>query len=339
MAKQYGRHLRSDNSPSAARHGFTLVELLVVITIIGILISLLLPAVQSAREAARRLQCSNHLKQMGLGSLGHEQAHGILPSGGWGWLWVGDPDRGFGKTQPGGWIYSLLPFVEQETLHQLGSGKTDEEKKVDAATVVQTPLAMLNCPTRRASIVYPGSGSLYNANPPGVSAKTDYAMNCGDSAGYETPGPSPGDIPAIEAGTYTGWTRTGLNGVGFQISEVRMADIRDGSTNTILIGEKYLDAAQYTTGKRGGDNECMYGGPNVDTLRCTYYYEPDPRLSKLPLQDRPNGVFPWSFGSAHSGGCNYVFCDGSVHTISYSIDPRTFSYLGKPEGRRGDRGR
>ena len=106
-------------SPAAAtrvRQGFTLVELLVVIAIIGILIGLLLPAVQSVREAARRIQCANHLKQMGLGALNHEEAHGFFPSCGWGWAWIGDPDRGFGETQPGGWIYNLLPFVEQDAL-------------------------------------------------------------------------------------------------------------------------------------------------------------------------------------------------------------------------------
>ncbi len=101
--------------------GFTLVELLVVITIIGILISLLLPAVQSAREAARATQCSNNIRQMAVACLHHTEAQGHFPTGGWGWRWAGDPNRGFNHRQPSGWHYNILPYLEQETLHQLGA--------------------------------------------------------------------------------------------------------------------------------------------------------------------------------------------------------------------------
>src|SRR5580658_8669913 len=97
--------------------GFTLVELLVVITIIGILVSLLLHAVQSAREQAGMVECKNHLKQLALACQTHVSTYGYFPGGGWGWGWIGDPAHGSGVTQPGGWIYNVLPYLDQRNIH------------------------------------------------------------------------------------------------------------------------------------------------------------------------------------------------------------------------------
>ena len=125
------------------------MELLVVITIIGILIALLLPAVQAAREAARQMQCKNHLKQIALGFLQHEERQKIFPSGGWNHLMLGDPDRGFGRRQPGGWEFSILPYIKQQALYDLGKGLTGAAKATVNTQRVQTPLGIFNCPTRR----------------------------------------------------------------------------------------------------------------------------------------------------------------------------------------------
>ena len=141
------------------KHGFTLVELLVVITIIGILIALLLPAVQAAREAARRMQCQNHLKQLALGCLNHESATGRFPTDGWGYAWTGDADRGTDWRQPGGWLYNILPFIEQQPLHDLGIGN-DPNKPALNLQRVATPLDTLYCPSRRPAAVYPWIASL-----------------------------------------------------------------------------------------------------------------------------------------------------------------------------------
>jgi len=308
--------------------GFTLVELLVVITIIGILIALLLPAVQSAREAARRLQCSNNLKQIGLAMLNHQAARGHYPTGGWGSQWVGDPDRGFGKRQPGGWVYNILPYLEQEALHQLGVGKDPAPKATDAAIVTGTPLAVMNCPSRRRPIPYPIGGvsgeppghNAYNADDVSMVAKCDYAANSGHNMCHPR-GPS-----SLEHGDTTyGWPCDSVpsadRGICHIRSEVTVASVRDGTSNTYMVGEKYLNPDLYTTGQGSGNNQSMYQGQDPDVVRY-------PRTDQLPKQDRPGNSSYYCFGSAHAGGCNFALCDGSVRPISYSIDKDIHYRLG-----------
>ena len=310
---------------SACRGGFTLVELLVVIAIIGILIALLLPAVQAAREAARRAQCANNLKQLGLGAVMHEEAHRFYPSGGWGYYWIGDPDRGYGKSQPGGWIYSILPYIEQTELHELGAGLPTAQKREAAKTVVMTPLTVVTCPSRRSAKAYPiWANALKNCPGVTLSAKTDYAINCGSYQGFETAGP--GSEAEVDNGTYT-WTVANLNGISYQISEVRVADIKDGTTNTILIGEKYLEPDQYTTGATGGDNECMYGGPNVDNYRATQYARAR-RSTFGRCGIAPGSSCPGASAARTPPAPDFSFCDGSVRSISYEVDPGVFMLLG-----------
>ena len=318
---------------------FTLVELLVVITIIGILISLLLPAVQSAREAARRLQCSNNLKQIGLACLNHESTYGFFPSGGWGPKWVGDPDRGAGKRQPGGWIYSILPYVEHISLYQLGSGASSDDDRVAANTKrMATPIAAFNCPTRRPTKAYDvfctECQPYFSPTMTTLSgeARTCYAANLGESQvtfwwSYMPASYTAGDDSSFQ------WYPTGLilNGICYPHSQVTVGMIRDGSSNTYLAGEKYMNPDHYTDGQDGGDDWSMFTGQQDDVSRSVGYYDASNVFQPYrPQQDTPgNGTSSgYAFGSAHAAGFNMAFCDGSVHSISYSIGDEVHRRLG-----------
>src|SRR5687767_5884988 len=157
------RRLRHGLPPSR-RAAMTLVELLVVIAIIGMLIAMLLPAVQAAREAARSASCKNNLKQQALGVILHHDVQGFYPTGGWGWDWAGDSDRGFGLDQPGAWIFNVLPFIEQEALHDSASdgqpGIITPLQMARAGELCRTPLPVFNCASRRALHAFPNP---YNA--------------------------------------------------------------------------------------------------------------------------------------------------------------------------------
>lgn len=130
--------------------GFTVIELLVVIGVISVLAGLLLPAVQSAREAARLTQCKNNVKQLALGCLTFEESQGHFPGNGWGHRWTGDPDRGFGPQQPGGWIFQTLPFTDRAELFEVGVGEADgTELRAMLAYRNSVTLPLLNCPSRQ----------------------------------------------------------------------------------------------------------------------------------------------------------------------------------------------
>lgn len=327
------------------RNGFTLVELLVVIAIIGVLVALLLPAIQAAREAARRTQCINNLKQLALGCQNHHDTHGHFPTGGWGWFWVGDPDRGFGKDQPGGWAYNLLPFFEQQALHDLGSDGDKmllpRAQREAASLVVQQPIAMITCPSRRPSEgVFPmstnagGSAGLFNSLTPNEAGRSDYAINSGHAINELGQGPTSytgsgnfawaSDLPA---------NREQLTGISFERSTVGIRQIPDGTTNTYLIGEKHIYFSDYLTGSDRGDNETWCTGFNNDNFRVTS--RSNGTAEAVPIPD--NTVVPtgdgniYRFGSAHSGGANMSLCDGSVTTISFDIDWQVHRDLGNRE--------
>jgi prepilin-type processing-associated H-X9-DG protein len=305
--------------------GVTVVELLVAIGIVALLAALLFPAVQAAREAARKTSCANNVRQLALGFALHEESQRFLPTGGWGWQWYGDPDRGFGELQPGGWPFGLLPFLEQKSLRALGKGAAPPLKRAEGRKLAEMPLELFYCPTRRRAEAYPfQSSDFINIDRPDNTARSDYAANAGDQKpGLYGAGPSSlaqGDSP-----TYA-WPNQICTGVVFRRSAINSADVRDGRSSTYLVAEAYLDPMHYNTGSASNDDQGLYVGYDRDTLRVTHPDFP-------PLRDTPSCSSDHSFGSAHYSGFNAAFCDGSVRHISYGIDGETHRRLGNRHDR------
>jgi prepilin-type N-terminal cleavage/methylation domain-containing protein len=324
------------------RVAFTLVELLVVIAIIGVLVALLLPAVQAAREAARRTQCSNQLRQIALAFQLHHDAHKFFPSGGWGYKWAGDPDAGFGKTQPGSWAYNCLPFMEAQSIHNIGKGATAlADKKKALATMGATPVAGFYCPSRRSPGAFPhiAAGSLsafYNMNSPQELARSDYAANLGPrvSAYSVQWGAGPPLILAQQNRGFLDNTLrdshqtdafTEIRGIVFQRSEIESKHITDGLTNTYMVGEKNVMPDFYaggTTNDRDqGDDQGAWIGDDLDVHRFT-------DVNALPAPDQPGLPQIFSFGSAHPSGFHMAMCDTSVQSVSFDVDPLVFRLRG-----------
>jgi len=319
--------LRPAVGQSNRRRAFTLVELLVVIAIIGTLVGLLLPAVQAAREAARRSKCANNLKQMGMAALNHNETHGIMPTGGWWWgAWSFVNGRpGTGGKQLAGWGYQILPFMEQVTVWEGsgakdvdGSGKVDDWERFYAAR--GTPVSTFFCPSRRGSTVKTG-GDWYGAPFPSANApfaQCDYAGNSLDRGnnwlgGEGAPWHNEGDGPIfyVDGGT-----------AAEQRKVCSLAMVRDGTTKCILISEKALDTDSCASAFCGDDNEGYTAGWDHDTMRHTGF-EPqqDSQRSGTRFGD-------YRFGSAHPATLNMVMVDGSVQSVAYSIDLTIWRRLG-----------
>lgn len=306
----------ASSRPNRSVRGFTLVELLVVIAIIGILMSLLLPAVQKVREASNRTKCLNNLKQLALACHIHEATHGRFPAAGLNYRYSGDPNKGFGKDQPGGWHYNILPYCELSSLHDLGKGLSDAQRREAGKQICETVVGLFICPTRGRAEAFPYvTASAYafsNINRPSVIARSDYAANAGN-----------------RISGWSGYNTTNQTGVIYDRAGLRKSAIQDGLSNTYLIGERFLNPDFYTDGSSSGNDQGWTVGHDFDVFRCTDFKANDPITSSTyaPRRDQPGINIRESFGSAHEV-FHMALCDGSVHSISYSITPETHYRLG-----------
>ncbi len=323
------------------KRGFTLVELLVVIAIIGILIALLLPAVQAAREAARRTQCTNNLKQIGLAVHNHHDVYKCFPTGGRHWEWWsykdGKPDVHI--FQFGSWMLQILPFMEQGTLWQ-GSGALDEngngivEQWEKFVSLRAAAIPVFHCPTRRQAVAKgPWDEWDYKANRYWTGTKwvdgesiprdrkrrygmTDYAGNSldrGDNwlGDEKAPWHTEGDGPIF----YITESSSRRIAGGFE-------KVRDGTTNVLFAAEKSLSPnCALSDAWCADDNEGYTAGWDHDTMRHTGF---------VPITDtqRQMGGRDDIFGSAHPGGVNILLTDASCRTIPFTINLWVWRHLG-----------
>jgi prepilin-type N-terminal cleavage/methylation domain-containing protein/prepilin-type processing-associated H-X9-DG protein len=300
---------------SSRQPGFTLIELLVVIAIIGVLIALLLPAVQKVREAANRLKCNNNLRQVGLAMHNHHDAHQALPEG------TADATPYWGQ---GNWQVSILPYIEQDTLRQLyydyGVNNGRNYYHIDnirGATGKQ--LKLLLCPSDTPNTAgWPGS--------PGSVTYHNYVVNFGNTGINET----------------ADWQASAYNGLTFQGAPFTrgrpqpLSTISDGTSNTLMLseliqGQRHDLRGNTWWGTGSGFETSLRPNDSAPDLSWSNASWCDPDPPNPPCSYRTS-VYVFAARSRHAGGVNVVFCDGSGRFIRNGIAPAVWQALGTTRG-------
>lgn len=297
---------------SKGRRGFTLIELLVVIAIIAILVALLLPAVQQAREAARRSSCKNNIKQLGLALHNYHDTHRMFPIN-----WGVDFTVNNGTPQAT-WIMYILPFIEESALYDTLNFNVDMSDPANNAASL-TKIETIMCPSDALN----GKGLLPNrSNGGGTRAITNYKAVAGNNWAW---GDHPG-VSCISCKRYSGSTNGIDQGNGFICRQTgrsapttTIADITDGTSNSFAVGEALPGSCDH--------NWWFWfnGVTGVTGVPLNYYHPP----GKYTGGDWGRN---YNFASEHIGGAQFGLADGSVRFISENIDYQTYRGLGSISG-------
>jgi len=341
------------------RGGFTLIELLIVISIIGVLMALILPAIMKARESADKLTCANNLRQIGHASYAHLHQQGYFPTAGTtDWCAplytltnttataAAGPVSGW--KQDAGWAFQLLPYLDEDTIWNGVPGNAKVGADVlSMENALQNPFKVFVCPSRRnlgvisggyTNKVFPSQSVYVNAKVPGtttlltpalqgatyVVAPCDYA-GCNGNIAPSTAAPAPSNNGMI------------LSQAGGR-AVVTLKDITDSHSRTLMYGEKaanprgigspgtILNEDDMGYAAAFGNVDAVTPAANFNTIRFTV-------STLLPLRDSEvKAATGGAFGSAHPGTWNAVMADGSVQSLSYSIDPTVYAAIGTRAG-------
>jgi hypothetical protein len=280
----------------------SLVELLVVISIIAVLIAILLPAVQAAREAARITHCKNNLKQIGLAAMLYHDTYSVLPHRAPGGTVIPEYDVFVGSQT---WISQLFDFLEEPALSDLLSKAVELRDLALLGQVTQTPVATLHCPSRRSTSAY-AMHEMIQTMYGDVGARTDYALSGGASEVH-------GELDVRHLGVWSK-NRDGEHVASVTGRKLSLRNITDGTSHTYFAGEKVMNPDHYESGEDQGDAWPHLACHRGSCVRFAF---------EVPERDstRQQGCFAChQFGSAHFATWQAVFCDGSVRSMTYDIE-------------------
>ena len=312
--------LPKHHSTRVAR-AFTLIELLVVVAIIGILIGMLMPAIQSVREAARRIQCANNVKQQVLAMHNFEGCHGRFPAG-------------FTAPQGAMWSAFILPFVEQANLFErldLNGPWHGRDGKTNNTNVMQESLSLFRCPSASLDLAQYDPFAATDRSPSSYLA-------CASGLNNRESGERP----------WCGMEQVGglpeSDGVFFLNSATRIAEIFDGSSNTVMLGESLPDQTLLGMDYSGNQQKVDHwhtgseevGGYPVDGQDSAEVSEclgsTACPINSIMIDDAPINDKELSFGSLHPTGINMGYADGHIRFISEDVDSQVWSAIGTREG-------